>query len=165
MRMVVGMAVMALAAALAGGSVEAQPRGTLSDGRTIVLPASFSGCQGGWETEADSAPVYNGVCDNASSALAVGMFETDSGLTPEEFIEGVTTELGNSGGTQVLPMQMAGGKATFVCWLDWSSDTNDGLALCVLREPTARLTIMRTGASNADAMQRLQASVKEITIR
>lgn len=156
----------AIAAAMvfAAGAAAAQPKATLSDGRAITLPPEFEGCSGDWKSE-NGVQRYNGACGQ-SGVLAVGVMEPGSWMTPDEFVKLTAQEMGLPGdASQAMPMQFNGGKATFVCWLDSSSDTNDGLAICSLREPTVRLSVMRTAGTNAIALDKVKEAVAQITIR
>lgn len=143
----------------------AQPKATLTDGRTITLPPEFEGCSGEWAKIENGVQLYNAACGQ-SGVLAVGVMEPGSWMTPDEFIKLTAQEMGLPGdASQAMPMQFDGGKATFVCWLDSSSDTNDGLAICSLREPTVRLSVMRTAGTNAVALDKVKEAVTQISIR
>ncbi|MFN3856268.1 MAG: hypothetical protein ACK4RV_00850 [Caulobacter sp.] len=164
----IGMARLAgltAAAFLFAGGAAAQTGHTLADGRTLSLPASFEGCSGDWAQSTDDARIYNAAC-GPTAAMAIAILGPGGWATPQELVKLAAEELGANGDLyQVVPMQMKGGKVMFVCRLDDDSSTQEGLAICTAQEPVARFSIMATGDTNAQALERVRDLLLQVTVR
>ena len=165
--MISGVRLFGLVAAFmlfAGGAV-AQTDHTLPDGRTLTLPASFAGCTGDWLQSTKDARIYNADC-GPKGAMAIAILAPGGWAAPQDLVKLVSEELGANGDLyQVVPMQMKGGKVMFVCRLDDDASTQEGLAICAAQEPVARFSIIATGDTNAQALERVGDILSQVTVR